>query len=178
MPSENPTVHLRPADPPPETAKRPPAAGSPLSSAATRPAPVTKKRRRPVVIVLIAALAVIAVIIGVHAWLHSRDFESTDDAFVDGPVVPISPKVAGRVVDVFVHENQQVKQGDLLVKVDPRDYEVAVQQRQAALDVARAKRESAQISITQAIAHIKTLTVAGASIIASVAAAEADALKS
>jgi membrane fusion protein (multidrug efflux system) len=77
-----------------------------------------------------------------------------------------------------VHENQPVKLGDLLVKVDPRDYEVAVQQRQAALEVARAKRDSAQLSIAQAAAHIKTFTVAGASIVADVAAAEAEALKS
>jgi membrane fusion protein, multidrug efflux system len=148
----------------PETERQPPLPG--------------KTPRRPFVVVLIAVLAVAALVFGVSVWLHARDYESTDDAFVDGPVIPISPKVAGRVVEVRIHENQEVKQGELLVKVDPRDYEIAVEQRQAALDVAHARRESAQTSVAQAAAHIKTFSVAGASIVAEVAAAEAEALKS
>jgi len=111
-------------------------------------------------------------------WLHARDYESTDDAFVDGPIIPISPKVPGRLTEVLVHENQEVKKDELLVRIDPRDYDVSVLQKQAAVDVANAKMESARSSVEQAKAHITTLREAGEALVASVVAASSEALKS
>jgi membrane fusion protein (multidrug efflux system) len=130
------------------------------------------------VVLVVALLAVGAVVFAMDRWLQTRDCESTDDAFIDGPIIPISPKVPGRLVQVLVHENQEVKEGDLLVQIDPQDYEVAAVQRQAALEVAQAKCESAQSGVAQATAHIRTLQEAGLSLVASVAAAESEALKS
>ena len=57
--------------------------------------------------------------------------ESTDDAFIDGHVVSIAPKVSGQVSAVHVTDNQLVKKGDLLVEIDPRDYEMRVEQKRA-----------------------------------------------
>jgi membrane fusion protein (multidrug efflux system) len=67
--------------------------------------------------------------------------EETDDAFLDADVVAVAPKVAGQVVKVSVDNNQKVKAGDSLVEIDARDLQVAVDQKQAALDSARANTE-------------------------------------
>jgi len=139
---------------------------------------VAKSSRRPVIVVLAALAAVGAIVFGMSQWLHARDYESTDDAFVDGPIIPISPKVPGRLTEVLVHENQEVKKDELLVRIDPRDYDVSVLQKQAAVDVANAKMESARSSVEQAKAHITTLREAGEALVASVVAASSEALKS
>ena len=59
---------------------------------------------------------------GVRYWLHSRLYESTDDAFIEGHATQVSPKVSGYVQRIYITDNQQVKAGDLLVEIDPRDY--------------------------------------------------------
>ncbi len=128
--------------------------------------------------VLVALVIVVAVTSAVAWWQRSSAFESTDDAFIDGPIIPISSKVSGKIGQVFVHENQQVKENDLLVKLDPRDYEAAVQQRQAALEVAQARETSAKSSVDAAKLHINTLRMVGESVRASVAAARSQATMS
>src|SRR4029450_13452430 len=63
-----------------------------------------------------------------------RGWERTDDAFVDGHMVFLSPRVAGQVLEVRVVENQQVKKGDVLVRLDPVDFEARVARARADLD--------------------------------------------
>ncbi|MBO9709546.1 MAG: HlyD family secretion protein [Caulobacter sp.] len=79
------------------------------------------------------------VVIGVVAFfvLTSGKFESTDDAYVQAARAAISPSVAGRVIEIDVTENQAVKKGQVLFRLDPADYEVAVAQAEAALAAAR-----------------------------------------
>ena len=60
---------------------------------------------------------------GTAYYFYARGYESTDDAFIAGHVVPISPRVAGHVAEVYVNDNQGVKKGDLLVTLDPNDFE-------------------------------------------------------
>ena len=67
--------------------------------------------------------------------------EETDDAFLDADIVAVAPKVAGQVVKVSVENNQKVKAGDLLLEIDPRDLQIVVDQKQAALESARANTE-------------------------------------
>src|SRR5437016_2811161 len=90
---------------------------------------------------LLALLAVIIVLIAaVPAFRYYRyllTHVSTDDAYVDGTIVLISPKVAGTVNRVHVSENFIVRIGDLLVSLDPRDFEVRVDQARAQLANAR-----------------------------------------
>jgi len=62
-------------------------------------------------------------------WWHARQYESTDDAFIDARIVPISSQVAGAVIDVPVTANQLVGPGALLVQIDPRDDKVAVESK-------------------------------------------------
>lgn len=108
-----------------------PAAGPPPPEAA----PPRKRRplwRRPWVWLLAAVLCIGAV----AYWLHDRQFESTDDAFIAGHVTAVSAQVPGRVKAVLVDDNQKVRRGDVLVRIDPADYQVRLDQAQAALATA------------------------------------------
>jgi membrane fusion protein (multidrug efflux system) len=98
--------------------------------------------------VAIAALA--ALIFGVRYYLHARSYESTDDAFIQADVVPISPKVPSYVARVLVDHNQHVARGDLLVELDARDYE-------AALDEARANLQAGHAELARAQAEARRL---------------------
>jgi membrane fusion protein (multidrug efflux system) len=113
--------------------------------------------RRPWFVILAAVLLVVAVTIGTWYILRSMERESTDDAFVDAHVAQVSAKVAGRVSEVYVDDNQAVESKTPLVLLDPRDYQAVVQQRQAALQSATAKRDSAQTALAQAKARLVTL---------------------
>lgn len=103
--------------------------------------------RRRGVLVVAAVVVLLGLVFGVRYWLYARSHESTDDAFIEGHVIQISPKVSGYVARVHVDDNQQVKAGDLLVEIDARDYEVRVQQAKAALDAARAKENEARTNV-------------------------------
>src|ERR1700719_4554559 len=96
---------------------------------------------RPVVIIAAAAIAVVGIGYGGFAMLHSFTHESTDDAFIDVHFVSVAPKIAGRVAVVNVDDNQLVKKGDVLVEIDPRDFQVALAQAEANL----AKDKATQI---------------------------------
>ena len=75
-------------------------------------------------------------------WWHSTYYEDTDDAQVDGHLIQISARVAGQVIKVNVEQNQFVQAGTLIAEIDPRDYEVAVQQDEASLESAEANYEA------------------------------------
>ncbi|HET7847543.1 MAG TPA: efflux RND transporter periplasmic adaptor subunit [Pseudolabrys sp.] len=104
-------------------------------------------RRHPwiaaLVVIVIAGIVAAAVI----WWLNARQFESTDDAFIDARTVQISAQVAGMIVDVPVTDNQLVSAGSPLVRIDPRDYQAAVAQ-------AKAQVEQAQASVANLDAQI------------------------
>ena len=70
---------------------------------------------------------------GLAYWLYIRAYVSTDDAYVAGHQGVISPRVPGRVLQVLVEDNQSVREGQALVTLDPRDYEVALAEAVAAL---------------------------------------------
>src|SRR5215471_2267718 len=103
------------------------------------------KRRLLFAVIGIVLLA--GVVIGVRYWLHSRLYESTDDAFIEGHATQVSPKVSGYVQRIYITDNQQVKAGDLLVEIDPRDYEVRLAQARAALNAATARSKAARAGL-------------------------------
>ena len=108
--------------------------------------------RRPLILAIVALVAVGAVAYGVRWWLHARQFESTTDAFIAARTASISPQVAGSVVVVPVTDNERVTAGTELVRIDPRNYQAALQQARAQLEQANASVANlhAQIAAQQA----------------------------
>jgi membrane fusion protein (multidrug efflux system) len=105
----------------------------------------------PWVIGIILLFAGIAV---VHYYLRFiAPFETTDDAFVEGHVAIVSPRVPGQVVRLLVQDNQEVKQGDVLLEIDPADYDTKVAQLRA--DLASAKSQLEQTKAQTAVDEAK-----------------------
>lgn len=92
--------------------------------------------------------ALILLIAGVAYWLYARQYESTDDAFIEGDIVQISPKVPAYVSKIYVNNNQKVKKGDLLVELDPKDIEIKLEQAKAQLATALGQRGEAMANST------------------------------
>jgi membrane fusion protein, multidrug efflux system len=107
------------------------------------PPPRKKGRRRFIVIGVVAVLILGALLF----WWHSTYYEDTDDAQVDGHLIQVSARVAGQVIKVNVEQNQFVQAGTLIAEIDPKDFEVAVQQDEASLESAEANYEAARVNI-------------------------------
>ena len=121
----------------------PPPDGSPVA-----PAPAVSWRERirnlsPLTkVIIIAVLVLIAV-----AWYVLSGRVTTDDAQVDCHITAVAPQVPGYVVQLLINDNTPVKEGDLLVQIDPREYEAEVGQAKANLDFAEAQANSAKLQI-------------------------------
>ena len=102
-----------------------------------------RSRRRGIIIVVIA----IVIVAGLAFWWHSTFSEDTDDAQVNGHLIQVSSRIAGQVQKVYVDENQQVKKGDPIVDLDPRDFQVAVENAKAALASAQANALAANVAV-------------------------------
>lgn len=96
---------------------------------------------------LLAAIILIVAISGYFLLRYFESYESTDDAQVDGHLMPLSARISGYVQQVSVDDNQYVTKGTVLVQIDPRDYEVAVEQAQAQLADAQATANSQNINV-------------------------------
>src|SRR5262252_3926514 len=118
-----------------------------------------KRGRLGRIFVLIGIVAVLAVG-GVYLWGYFNTYETTDDAQVDGHIDAISARINGNVVQVLAEDQQYVNAGDVLVRIDPKDYEVAVAKAEADLADAQAALESSRIDIpitsTNTASQLKT----------------------
>jgi len=92
-----------------------------------------------------AAALLAIVVVALLVYYHNR--VSTDDAEVDGHIVPIASKISGTVAGVLIHDNETVKAGQVLVRIDPRDYQARVDQAKAALALARAHARAAGVGV-------------------------------
>ncbi|WP_246686723.1 HlyD family secretion protein [Mesorhizobium sp. B2-4-19] len=72
-------------------------------------------------------------------WLNARQYESTDDAFIDARTVTVSAEIAGRITDITVTDNQPVKKGDVLLRIDDSDYRASLEQADAGVAAAQAE---------------------------------------
>jgi membrane fusion protein (multidrug efflux system) len=114
----------------------------PETDESTEPVKPKSSRRGIVVVVLVVVL-----LAGVCLWWRSTFTEDTDDAQVNGHLIQISSRISGQVIKVDVDENQFVKAGDPIAELDPRDYQVAVENAQAALASAQANAAAAQVNV-------------------------------
>jgi membrane fusion protein (multidrug efflux system) len=122
------------------TAETPPVSHSRVPEAPPR----QPRSRAPLVAGLVVFVLLAA---GISLWLYFRHYESTDDAQVDGNIHPISSRIAGYVLKVNVDDNQFVHAGDMLVEIDPRDYDTALAKAQAELADAEATAEAQSINV-------------------------------
>lgn len=105
-----------------------------------------KKPKKRIIIPICLAAVIVLGYLGYNAYFY----QTTDDAYVENLNVQVAPKVRGEITDVFVDDNQFVKEGDLLVKIDNRDYKVAY-------DMAKAEYEKALLNQTNAKANLSAV---------------------
>lgn len=123
---------------------------------------------------IVAIVLVLGAVAGLWSYYSAR--ESTDDAEIDGHIIPISPRVGGTVVAVNVKDNQYVEAGTVLIQIDPTDFKVALEKAQAdwaeAQALARAAGASVPITSTTAGSELSSAQANVQSATAGVAAAE------
>jgi membrane fusion protein (multidrug efflux system) len=118
--------------------------------------PVANARRRFIIIGVVLLLVLTA---GFFYW-RSTFTEDTDDAQVDGDLYQVSARVSGQVIKVNVTDNQKVNAGDVIADIDPRDYQVALEQAEAQLANAKASysQQSVNVPITSIQSHTQVAT--------------------
>ncbi len=108
---------------------------------------LTRRPRRSPARIIVPIVLVVFAVGGYFLWRYFGSYESTDDAQIDGHLNAISARISGQVNEVLVEDEQLVKKGDVLAKVDPRDYEVAVAKAEADLADAEAALEGSRTDI-------------------------------
>src|SRR4051812_26886847 len=138
----------------PQQAPREPEPGvAPAPPKQDVPAPPAKEKSRswirehPIKALLGLMILIFVVAGALLVWSYSQQFEDTDDAQIDGHVNAISSRVGGTITTVYVQENQEVKAGQLLVELDPRDYQVELERAQANVNQAQAQVRAQQPAI-------------------------------
>ncbi|MGA8556464.1 MAG: biotin/lipoyl-binding protein, partial [Candidatus Acidiferrales bacterium] len=97
--------------------------------------------------IVIAVILIVVLVGGFFAYEYFSTYESTDDAEVDGHLMPLSARISGYIDKVNVDDNQYVAKGTVLAEIDPRDYQVAVDQARAQLADAQASAEALNINV-------------------------------
>jgi membrane fusion protein (multidrug efflux system) len=131
-------------------------AGPPMpqdAAPAPRPPAAPKPRARRILLSVVAAAGLIGAVVAVLYAIHAQHYESTDDAVLEGHVIPIGPQVAARVLAVNVVDNQFVHKDDVIVELDPTDYKVAVEQAQGNLAAMDGKVSEARAEVLAADAQ-------------------------
>src|SRR5206468_4635765 len=88
--------------------------------------PETARRKRPWRLILLLSVPLVLLAIGGYMWLTSGRYVSTDNAYVQQDMVSVAPEVSGVVSEVLVRENQRVHRGEILFRIDPRPYRIAL----------------------------------------------------
>ncbi|MGD0478516.1 MAG: HlyD family secretion protein [Terracidiphilus sp.] len=115
----------------------------PNESAAETEIEAPQSRRRGILIVAVVVVVIVALVV----WWRSTYSEDTDDAQVNGHLIQVSARINGEVLKVDVEENQFVKKGDPIAELDPSDYQVAVENAEAALASAQANAAAANVNV-------------------------------
>src|SRR6266480_388523 len=127
-----------------EAAQRP---GRPSPAAPEQPEPAKSGGNKRTVFIIMGVVLLGLVAVGVRRWIYRLSHVSTDNAQVDGHIIPILPKVGGYVVEVRTDENRQVKAGDTLVVLDDRDYRARLGRAEAQVAQMQANAEKAHADL-------------------------------
>jgi membrane fusion protein, multidrug efflux system len=141
-----------------ETEQSPPAqaAKTVTSTEGSKPGGKAPSKRRRVLIVAAIIVGILLLVFGVPRVIRAFNTVSTDDAYVNGYVTSVAPRVSGQVARVLVDNNNRVKKGDVLVELDPEPYQVQVAIKQAALDAAQANLTVAQANVRGLIGQTRS----------------------
>src|SRR5580704_7126215 len=129
---------------------------------ADAPAPATStngdgnRRIRTVLFIVLTVIALIGIGYGVRWVVYSRFIETTDDAYLRADTVTVAPRVNGYIDQIYVIDNQFVKAGDALVRIDLRNYKAVLNQQDAAVEARNADIQAAQSQITQQEAAVES----------------------
>ncbi len=126
----------------------------PIQEEVKPPAPPVKKKRGPVFWLVVLVLGAVALWWTEGFIHHALTIEETDDAYVNGHVHQIAPRVAGAVTEVLVDENRNVTAGQVLARIDPLEYEIALHRAQAMLAQSKAEEGRARAAVSQADAQV------------------------
>jgi membrane fusion protein (multidrug efflux system) len=133
--------------------------------AENKPSPLKRPGTRRLLVAIVIIIVVAILIWFVRYQTHGKYVEETNDAFIQADSVTVAPKISGYVEQVYIRDNQDVKQGQPLVRIDPRDYRAQAQQYQAQIDVAAANADNVravigeqEAAIAQARAQLATAT--------------------
>ena len=97
---------------------------------------------------------IIFLICGLFYAVHTVYYKSTDDAFIEGHVITVAPRVSGPVLHLNIEDNQEVKKGDLLLEIDPNDYQAKLRETKAKLEEAKAALVSADNQMTKSLSDL------------------------
>ena len=138
-----------------KTEEAPPAQA--LGTARERPrVPASRRLTKRGRLWLLLVILLVLLIAGFFLWRYFGSYESTDDSQVDVHLSPVSARISGYVIAVNVGDNQYVEKGYVLVEIDPRDYQVAVDKARA--DLASAEATARSLNITVPITSVNTLS--------------------
>ena len=132
-----------PANPPSEVTR-------PADTRSAAPPPPEKRgffEERPNARFVLIGLALVLIVGGFFGWRYLQSYENTDDASIDGHLMPLSARISGYVSRVNVNDNQNVTAGTVLVEIDPKDYQIALEKAQAGFADAQASAQSLNIDV-------------------------------
>src|SRR3954466_10533259 len=118
-------------------------------------APETARKKRPWRLILILSVPAILILIGGYMWLTSGRYVSTDNAYVQQDMVSVAPEVSGVVTEVLVRENQRVHRGDVLFRIDPRPYRIALANAEAQIANAEVRVNQLEARSSGTVADIQ-----------------------
>ncbi|HSK70458.1 MAG TPA: efflux RND transporter periplasmic adaptor subunit [Pyrinomonadaceae bacterium] len=116
---------------------------APVSSEVEKTTEPESPKRSRLPIYVVSGIIGLCLVIGLSWWIYARQFEKTDDAFIEGNISLITPKIGAHVEKVYVEENQFVRKGDLLIELDNRETGAALELAKAKLQMAIARKSRA-----------------------------------
>ena len=106
-------------------------------------------------VIVPSVTAIVFLICGIFYAVHTVYYKSTDDAFIEGHVITVAPRVSGPVMKLNIDDNQEVKKGDLLLEIDPNDYQAKLKEAKAKLDEAKAALVNSENQVTKTLSDLE-----------------------